>query len=406
MTLVYRPRRMQFGVFLAPFHRVGENPTLALNRDIELIELLDGLGFDEAWIGEHHSAGWELIADPGLIISAVAPRTKSIRLGTGVTSLPYHHPLIVADRAVQLDHMTRGRAMLGVGPGALSSDAYMMGINPADQRRRMDEALTAIKALFSQESPVSMETDWFTLKDARLMLSPYSNPHLEMAAAHIASPAGPMAAGKHQIGMISIGASAGGVSNPGGADSLAQAWLWSQEAADQAGVAPPSREKWRIVIPFHLSDSKNDALAQVREGSARYNRDYFQGTLGRTFSKEEEDISQIVDRGGAIVGTPDDAIRAIEELVESTGGFGGFMGLAHEWASSEHTKRSYELWARYVAPHFQGQLNSIGASRDWVANNLKAINQGPKGGVVAKAFEDAGKAIPDSIASRNTPGRA
>jgi limonene 1,2-monooxygenase len=187
---------------------------------------------------------------------------------------------------------------------------------------------------------------------------------------------------------------------------LAQAWLWSEEAADQAGVAKPSREKWRIVIPFHLADSKIDALAQIREGSARYNEDYFQGTLGRASSKEEEDISQIVDRGGAIVGTPDDAINAIEELVESTGGFGGFMGLAHEWASSEHTTRSYELWARYVAPHFQGQLDSVRASRDWVASNLEAINRGPKGGVVAKAFEDAGKVAPESIASRNTPGRA
>src|SRR5690606_31997241 len=121
--------------------------------DIELLEHLDRLGFDEAWIGEHHSAGWETIADPRLIIAAAAGRTRSIRLGTGVTSLPYHHPLIVADRMVQLDHMTRGRAMLGVGPGALTSDAYMMGIEPSDQRRRMGEALDAIMALFRSDEP-------------------------------------------------------------------------------------------------------------------------------------------------------------------------------------------------------------------------------------------------------------
>jgi limonene 1,2-monooxygenase len=123
-------RGMTFGIFLAPFHRVGENPTLAINRDVELLEWLDHLGYDEAWIGEHHSAGWEVIADPTLIIAAAAERTKHIKLGSGVTSLPYHHPLMVAQKFVQLDHMTRGRAMMGCGPGALASDAYMLAIMP------------------------------------------------------------------------------------------------------------------------------------------------------------------------------------------------------------------------------------------------------------------------------------
>src|SRR5687767_2226528 len=135
----YRPPRMRFGIFLAPFHRVGENPTVALDRDLDLIEYLDKLNYDEAWIGEHHSAGWELIASPELMIAAAAARTKTIKLGTGVSSLPYHHPFILADRMVQLDHMTRGRAMFGVGPGALTSDAYMLGIDALTQRQRMDE---------------------------------------------------------------------------------------------------------------------------------------------------------------------------------------------------------------------------------------------------------------------------
>ena len=84
---------MTFGTFMAPFHRVGENPTLALERDLELIEWLDALGFDEAWIGEHHSGGWETIASPEVFIATAAGRTRHIRLGTGVVSLPYHHPL-------------------------------------------------------------------------------------------------------------------------------------------------------------------------------------------------------------------------------------------------------------------------------------------------------------------------
>ncbi len=107
-----------------------------------------GSGFDEAWFGEHHSGGYELIACPEVFIAAAAERTKHIRLGTGVVSLPYHHPLMVADRWVLLDHLTRGRVMFGTGPGALPSDAYMMGIDPIEQRRMMQESLEAILALF------------------------------------------------------------------------------------------------------------------------------------------------------------------------------------------------------------------------------------------------------------------
>src|ERR1700730_8465022 len=165
--------RMRFGLFLAPFHPVGQNPTLALERDLELIQHLDALGFDEVWIGEHHSAGYEIIASPEVFIATAAERTRHIKLGTGVTSLPSHHPLLLADRMVLLDHLTRGRAMLGCGPGQLTSDALMMGIPPDTQRPRMDEALEAIVRLLAGEV-VSMRTDWFTLDEARLALRPSS----------------------------------------------------------------------------------------------------------------------------------------------------------------------------------------------------------------------------------------
>src|SRR3989344_8258113 len=123
--------RLRFGAFIAPFHPVEENPTLALERDLELVQHMDALGFEEAWFGEHHSAGYELIASPEVFIAFAAERTKHIRLGTGVSSLPYHHPLMLADRINQLDHMTRGRMMFGVGPGAPSSLAPPMGRPPA-----------------------------------------------------------------------------------------------------------------------------------------------------------------------------------------------------------------------------------------------------------------------------------
>src|SRR2546428_5786091 len=160
-------RPLRFGIFMAPFHPAGQNPTLALERDLELIVRLDELGYNEAWIGEHHSAGLEIIASPEVFIAAAAQRTRHIRLGTGVSSLPYHHPLLLADRMVLLDHLTMGRVMFGVGPGALPSDAFMMGIDPLRQREMMDEALEAIIALLTSDEPATRETDWFTLCDAR-----------------------------------------------------------------------------------------------------------------------------------------------------------------------------------------------------------------------------------------------
>src|SRR5713101_4125799 len=232
-------RGLTFGIFLAPFHRVGENPTLAIARDMELLEWLDHLGYDEAWIGEHHSAGWELIASPELVIAAAAERTRHIMLGSGVTSLPYHNPLLVAQRFVQLDHMTRGRAMLGCGPGALVSDAYMLGIEPVTQRQRMDEALGVIMTLLRCEEPVTMKTDWFDLREARLHLAPYSDPHFPIAVASTITPFGVQTAGKYGVGVLSLAAGL-----PGGPEALAGQWRLAEETAAGPGrrSAPRGRQ--------------------------------------------------------------------------------------------------------------------------------------------------------------------
>src|SRR6201994_5222384 len=162
---------LRHGIFLPPFHPMEENSTACLDRDLELMVWLDRLGFHEAWIGEHHSAGFEIISSPEVFIAAAAERTKRIKLGTGVASLPYHNPLTAANRIIQLDHQTRGRVMFGVGPGLLPSDAMMFGIDPMVQRDRMMESLTVILRLFKGEV-VTEKTDWFNLVEARAHLLP------------------------------------------------------------------------------------------------------------------------------------------------------------------------------------------------------------------------------------------
>lgn len=386
---IFRPDRLKFGIFMAPFHRLGEKPTVALDRNLEMIEHLDRLDFDEAWIGEHHSAGWELIASPELMIAAAAQRTRTIKLGTGVVSLPYHHPLMVADRMVQLDHMTRGRVMFGVGPGALTSDAYMMGIDALTQRERMDQSLDAILRLFKGEI-VNMDTDWFTLREARLQLAPYSYPHMPVAVASTFSPAGPTTAGKYGAGVLSVAAF-----QPGGLISLANTWNMAEESAAKHGQTV-SRADWRVMLPMHIAETREEAFNDVRTLMPKFWEEYFEGTLGRPVDPSApNDVESSVARGGAIIGSPDDAIEAIENIFELSGGVGGILGLAHEWAPTEKIRNSYELIARYVAPKFQNQLRTVD-SQQFVAGHRDTIF-GPNVAAIGKAFADAGVPLPEAL---------
>ena len=245
------PERMKFGIFMAPFHWQSENPTVGYQRDFELLEWLDYLDFDEAWIGEHHSAGWETIASPELFIAAAAERTKHIKLGTGVISLPYHHPLMVANRMVQLDHMTRGRAMLGVGPGALMTDAYMLGIDPVDQRRRMDESMGIVKRLLTETEPITYEGSWFTLREATCHLRPYTKPCFPIAVAAAQSPSGMVLAGKYGLGVLSVSIPREGSH----ARDMRDFWKIAEDTAEQYGNVV-DRNEWRVVMAVFLADTK------------------------------------------------------------------------------------------------------------------------------------------------------
>ena len=360
--------RMKFGVFMAPFHELGENPTTALERDLQLLELLDELGYDEAWIGEHHSVGWETIASPEVFIAVASQRTRRIKLGTGVVSLPYHHPLMVANRMVLLDHLTRGRVMLGVGPGALITDAFMLGIEPNRQREMMAEALDAIMELLTSEEPVTCQTDWFKLVNARIQLRPYTEPHMPIAVASVQSPAGVTLAGKHGLGVITIAHRVG----VRGLVDISQQWRIAEDTAAEHGKQM-RREEWRINMLVHLADSKQQALDDVRERGNRFVIDYQYNGTGSA-EPDGGPLESIVDRmaasGAAVIGTPDDLIATIERYQEITGGFGCLLVQVNEWATWEKTRHSYELLARYVMPRFQGSLRNLEASYSQAASHV------------------------------------
>jgi limonene 1,2-monooxygenase len=368
---------MKFGIFLPPFHPPGQDPALAYQRDLELIEWLDDLGYDEAYIGEHHSAGWEIIPSPEIFMAMAAARTKRIMLGSGVVSVPYHHPFHIASRFAMLDQMTRGRVILGCGPGALPGDAYMLGIDPATQRKRMVEGVRAIVRLFVEEGGVTIDGSWFKLNDAHLQVKPFQKPHMPIFTASLFSPSGMVAAGELGVGLLTL---LGFVSGFG---ALRDRWSIVEEAAAEHGHSV-SRDNWRLVLPFHLADSRKEALEDVREIGDALISQYFsspvrQVDLGQGAAIPPLPIAQLAAEGGAIIGTPDDAIAKIRELQEISGGFGGYLNMAIDWTSRQKTLHSYELFARYVAPILNNNLGSIPYSRQWTAERRPQLME--RGGV-------------------------
>ncbi|MGH1488115.1 MAG: LLM class flavin-dependent oxidoreductase [Acidimicrobiales bacterium] len=379
-------RSLRFGSFLAPHHPVGEHPTLQLKRDLDLVEHLDKLGFDEFWCGEHHSSGWETIASPEMFLAAAGQRSNRIKLGTGVVSLPYHHPFLVAQRIVQLDHMTDGRAMFGTGPGALASDAHAMGIDPMVQRDRQDEAIGVIKRLLAGEERFSHRSDWFELNDAALQILPVQE-QIPMAAASMVSPSGMTLAGKYGMGVLSIGSL-----STAGIQALPLQWSFAEEAAAKSGEIV-DRSDWRIIIQFHIAETREQAREQSKHGLQRWHNEYTVGTLQRqgavAYDTPDQAVDDVAFSDGAIgvIGTPDDLVDRIRDLYELAGGFGAVIGFAHDWANIEDTRKSWDLVARYVVPEIRGMIKPLRQSQEHVITNRESFDRAREA-IVTKIMEN------------------
>ena len=373
---------------------------VSIQSDLKLVQQLDDLGFDEFWCGEHHSTGWETIASPELFLAAAAERTNRIMLGTGVVSLPYHHPFMVAERIVQLDYQTRGRVIFGTGPGALPSDVEMLGIDPMTTRDRQDEGLGVIRRLFKGER-FSYECEWFTLKNAKLQLMPLQK-DIEFAVASMFSPSGMTLAGKYEAGVLSLGSM-----SLAGMRSLPNQWSFAEESAAKHGTIV-DRKNWRILISWHIAETRQKARKEARDGLLRTNNEYTVGTLqggdGVIYKTPDEAVDGYAfsDVSLAVIGTPDDLVDRIRHLQELTGGFGTVVGFVHDWANRENTSRSWDMVARYVIPEVNGMLEGYRESQKYVNENRSVwdraaeavkskITENPNAHAAAKEDEEAGR---------------
>ena len=386
--------RLGFGAFLAPHHPIGEHPMLQFRRDLDFVEHIDRLGFDEFWCGEHHSSGWEMIASPEMFLAAAGERTKRIKLGTGVVSLPYHHPFNVAQRMVQLDYMTGGRAIFGSGPGALASDAHTLGIDPMVLRDRQDEAISIIRRLFKGER-VTAKSEWFNMNDAALQLLPLQEDMPFVVASQI-SPSGMTLAGKHGIGIISIGSM-----SSEGLQALPTQWGFAEAAAAKHGTTV-DRKNWRVLLSWHIAETREKARAEARDGLLRHHNEYITATLQRPGAKpfktgdEAVDMTAFSDNAAATIGTPDDLVERIKSVIDVSGGFGTVVGFVHDWANPENTMRSWDMVARYVVPQINGYMKELYKSRDFVANNREYFNRAREA-VMAKINENEAAAAALSV---------
>ena len=374
---------IKFGAFLAPHHPIGENPVLQYRRDLDLVEQLDDLGFEEFWCGEHHSTGWEVIPSPEMFLAAAGERTHRIKLGTGVVSLPYHNPYHVAQRIVQLDYMTGGRAILGTGPGALPSDAHMLGIDPMLLRDRQDEGIAVVRRLLAGER-FTYECDWFNLYDAKLQLLPLQR-EIPQAVASMISPSGMTLAGKYGIGILSLASM-----STAGLAALPLQWSFAEESAEKHGQTM-DRSNWRIVMNWHIAETKEEARAEAMSGLHRWHTEYNHQTLQRpgsvAWDTPEETMDNLVEAGGVLIGTPDDLIQRIRDMYELCGGFGTVIGFVNDFANHHATARSWDLVARYVLPEVNGMLDDYRESQQFVIEHREYFDRAGQA-ILAKINEN------------------
>ena len=362
---------MKFSLFMMPCHHPKDNPTLAFQRDIGLIHLADKLGFDEAFIGEHHSGGWETMPAPEMALSMAAAKAHRIRLGTSVFSAPFHHPFYLAERMAFLDHLTRGRAILGVGPCSLVTDKMLFNMEDAALVPMLHEAVDVIVRLLESDEPISHHGEYWQFDDMQLQLRSFQQPRLPLAMPSAATPANLEMIGRNNM----IWMSPTGKNRP----DARKNWDIVEKGAREAGRAA-DRDNWRIATYMYVAESRNQAWDEVRAGIMR-EAEYFSaiGLRGHYEEYEGQPYSEFTPESCAdirdwMIGTPDDAIAWLEAKQKETGGFGGLLLHSPEWTDRHKWERSMEMFARYVMPYFQGHSTTF--KNEW--DKIQATTQDGK----------------------------
>jgi limonene 1,2-monooxygenase len=198
-------------------------------------------------------------------------------------------------------------------------------------------------------------------------------------------------AGKHGIGALSIAST-----SLEGLQALPTQWSFAEEAAAQNGKTV-NRKNWRVLMSWHIAESKKQAEEEAKLGLQRWHNEYNVRVLGRPDAKHVDDPEELLElfggRGSAgagigVIGTPVELVAAIRKLQEVTGGFGVVLGFAHDWANREATLRSWELVARYVVPEINGYFRNQVSSAEFLVEHQKELMAGAGAAIMAKIAAD------------------
>jgi len=362
---------MRLGYFMMPMHPPGSDLADTLEQDLDQVEALDRLGFDEAWIGEHFTTEWENIPAPDLFIAAALQRTKRIVFGTGVSCMPNHSPFVLAHRIAQLDQMARGRFFWGIGAGSFIGDMQVVGIDARGGYRReleRDAVDLVLKLWKSPEPGLYEEHNWSFNVPAtdpdigkHVYYRPYQKPHPPMAVAG-SSEASESLTLAGERGWIPMSSSLV-------APRLVKThWDAYERGARSAGRAP-DRALWRIARTIHVAETTEKARREALDGApGRDFREYFlrsarKGGRLPMFKVDpatpDDDVTpEYLLDATWIVGDPEECARRIRALYNELGGFGYLLAMAHDWPDRAVWERSMTLMAEEVMP----QLADLGVA--------------------------------------------
>ena len=351
---------MKFAFFMMPLHLATESPSLAFDRDLDILQYAEELGYDEFFVGEHHTAAWENIPAPDMFLAKASGLTSVIKLGTSVISAPFHPPFDLAERFAFLDHLSKGRVILGLGPCGLPTDAKLFNIPPARLRPMLEESLDIIVKLLESPDPIDYDGRFWKFREMALQLRSYQQPRLKLAMATSGSTGSLDLAGKYGMMVFSPSAQA-----PPPALPFREHYPRLKASADKHGRVI-EREDWRIAMYVYLADTREQAWADVEDSIQRDVHDYFftintrRGWEGSPDQPDAEITPQFVaDRRRWIIGTPDDAIERLEALDKEVGGLGGVMITTHEWVPHNKSRYSMELSTAQQEPVLDGTVRPL-----------------------------------------------
>jgi alkanesulfonate monooxygenase SsuD/methylene tetrahydromethanopterin reductase-like flavin-dependent oxidoreductase (luciferase family) len=357
---------MRLGYFSMPLHPLGRPWAETLQEDRAAVILADQLGFHDAFIGEHLTDQHENVTNSLLFLATLISETSQIRLGTGTTNLSHMHPALVAANSAMFDHLSSGRFILGVSPGALSSDAEALGILDEDRNQMFAEAIDVITAIWDREAPydIAFPDNRFPVSTRRTM-----DPEMGVGSLHktlqqprpeiVGTVVAPFSKGVIAMGQKDF--------HPLSANFLLAQWVathWPNyvQGKESAGqVADPS--DWRIARTVFVADTHEAAVSYGKDDADSPYRFYYNQMLtkmrklGRVelfkTSRDEPDEAVTLERvldDLVIVGTPDEVAEQLVAFRDRVGDFGELVYAGLDWVDEGRARRSMELMADKVMP--------------------------------------------------------